>query len=148
MDAYKGDIGFFRSTLHIATDKALGKGEYPIRWLYAVYFMSIFLYFLHNGFRHGNGAYTIVCFGRCHNIAVCPVLQGFGNIYSIIRKIEVCQREGEKFTETHTGIEKKLQGCVCADIRYIPDELVVLFNRPKAHGAGSLAHVSGSVAWI
>ena len=92
--------------------------------------MGIVLYFMHDGFRHGNGAYAVVCFGWRHNIAACLVLQGFSNIYGIILKVKVCQREGEKFTETHTGIEKKLQGRVCADIRYILDKLVVLFNRP------------------
>lgn len=74
MDAYKRDAGFFCPTLHIATDKAFGKGEYPVRRLYTVYLLCIALYFLHNGFRHGNGAYAVVGFGWRHNIAACFVL--------------------------------------------------------------------------
>ena len=133
MNAYKGDFSLFRSSFHVSSYQAFGKGEYSVRRLYTVYLMYIVLCFLHNGFRHGNSANTIVCFGWCHNIAACLVLQGFSNIYGIILKVKVCQREGEKFAETHTGIEKKLQGCVCADIRYMLDKLVVLFNRPKVH---------------
>ena len=74
MDAYKRDAGFFCPALHIATDKALGKGKCPVRWLYAIYLMSIVFYLFHNGFRHGNGAYAVVCFGWRHNIAACFVL--------------------------------------------------------------------------
>ena len=108
MDAYKRDAGFFCPTLHITADKALSKGEYPVRWFYAVYLMGIVLYFMHDGFRHGNGAYAVISFGRCYNIAACFVLQGFGNIYGIILKVEVFQCKGEKFAKAHTGIEKKL----------------------------------------
>ena len=108
MDTYKRDAGFFCPTLHIATDKAFCKGKCPIRQLDTIYLIGIVLYFLHNGFRHGDGAYPVVGLGWCHDIATCLVLQGFSNIYGIILKVEICQREGEKFTETHTGIEKKL----------------------------------------
>ena len=74
MDAYKGDFSLFRSALHIATDKALCKSEYSVGRLYAVYFVGVVHYFLHDCFRHGNGADAVVGFGWCHNIAACLVL--------------------------------------------------------------------------
>ena len=57
---------------------------------------------------------TPVSLGWRYNIATCLVLQGFGNLYSICLKVKVCQCEGEKLAKTHAGIEKKLQGGVCA----------------------------------
>ena len=69
MDAYEGYVSFFCSALHIATDKALCKCEYPVRWHYTVYFMGIMLYFFHDCFRHGNSADAVIGLGRCYNIA-------------------------------------------------------------------------------
>ncbi len=71
IDMYKRDSSLFSP---ISPYQAFGEGECPVRRLYTVYFMGIVLYFLHNGFRHGNGAYAVVGFGWRHNIAACLVL--------------------------------------------------------------------------
>ena len=114
MDAYKGDFSLFCPALHVSSYQAFGKGEYSVRRLYAIYLMGIVLYFLHDGFWHGNSADAVIGLGRCHNIAACLVLQGFSNMYGIFLKVEVGQREGKEFAEAHTGIKKKLQSGVCA----------------------------------
>lgn len=148
MDAYERDSGFFRSALHVPTDKAFCKGEYPVRRLYSVYFVGIVLYLLHDGTWHGDCTNAVASLGRRDNIAACLVLQGFGDLYGIFFKVQVCQCEGEEFPKPHTRVEKQFQGCTCAYIGYMLDELVVLLYRPKVHGACALSHVPGFCAWI
>lgn len=52
-------------------------------------------------------------------------------MYGIFLKVKISQCEGKKFTEAHTGVEKKLQGRVCTGIRYMLDKLVVLVQSPR-----------------